>query len=583
MRLTDDIIQDVRNSASIVNVIGHYVPLIKKGKSFTCLCPFHDDHTPSLSISEDKQIYKCFVCGNGGNVFTFVQNFENVSFPEAVVKVAEISGKPIDIDVNINQKPIDLHLQSLYNVLNETIKYTKYILTTKKGLETLEYLNKRGIDNTIIDEFDIGFNDPSDNLYKFLSAKGYNEADMLETNIIRLSESGIHDVFSNRITFPIHDSIGNPVGFTARTMAKDTSKYINTSETELYIKGKILYNYHRAKQSAKKLGFVLVCEGVIDVIAFARAGIKNVVATLGTACTVEQIKLFKQCCDTVVFCYDGDEAGQNATYKACKIAMSAGLKVNIVKNTTGLDPDEIISKYNVEELKLMSSNRLTWIQFVFEFLKRRYNLSNYAEKKEFAKHIQIEIDLLDDDFDRQNFQHELYLLTGFKMNPKKQYENKAVKNYESNSQIKTNVIVDGITSAEYLVLSQMILSRKACDLFKEKLGFLLNDVNQKLAMIIIDNYRKTNQIKVNELIDIIKEDETKQTLINLSLIETMPKEYDEKQLIGALRKIKAVMLEEKVNDLKEQIKNINNPESQSVLMIELSNLQLERRRIIDEE
>ena len=313
MRLSDEEITAVRNSADIAEVIGHYVPLVKKGRSMACVCPFHDDHDPSLSISQDKQIYKCFVCGAGGNVFTFVQNYEKVSFPEAVAKVAEISGYKLSFDPSAFKTPVDPRKDALYKVLAETIRYTHYQLGAQAGTPVREYLANRGIDEATIEKFEIGWNGPGDELLRFLQAKGYNEQDMVAANVVRLNESGLHDVFASRITFPIHDSLGNPIGFTARSMDPEAqSKYINTTETDVYVKGHTVFNYHRAKQPSRQEGRVLLCEGVTDVLAFSRAGMDNVVATLGTACTKEQLRLLRQCSLHLTFCYDGDKAGQNA-------------------------------------------------------------------------------------------------------------------------------------------------------------------------------------------------------------------------------------------------------------------------------
>ena len=234
MRLSDEEITAVRNSADIAEVIGHYVPLVKKGRSMACVCPFHDDHDPSLSISQDKQIYKCFVCGAGGNVFTFVQNYEKVSFPEAVAKVAEISGYKLSFDPSALKAPVDPRKDALYKVLAETIRYTHYQLGAQAGTPVREYLANRGIDEATIEKFEIGWNGPGDELLRFLQAKGYNEQDMVAANVVRLNESGLHDVFTSRITFPIHDSLGNPIGFTARSMDPEAqSKYINTTETDV--------------------------------------------------------------------------------------------------------------------------------------------------------------------------------------------------------------------------------------------------------------------------------------------------------------------------------------------------------------
>ncbi|MEG0177412.1 DNA primase [Anaerorhabdus sp.] len=586
MRLSDEDISKVRSSADIADIIGRFVPLVKKGKSFTAVCPFHDDHDPSLSISQDKQIYKCFVCGAGGNVFTFVQEYEHVSFPEAVVKVAELVGIPLQVNATDFVKQVDPHKEAGYKVMNEAIQYMMYTLNSANGALAKEYLKKRGIDEKISQMFEIGYNDESDNLYKFLNAKGYKDTDCVATNLTKITSSGLHDVFTSRITFPIHDVEGNPIGFSARTMdPSNPSKYINTTETEFYVKGNTVYNYHRAKNDARKLGYVLVVEGVTDVIAFARAGITNVCATLGTACTTNQLKLLKQCSSTIRFCYDGDKAGQAATYKACKMAIELGCKVEIVSNKTEHDPDEIIKEYGFEKLQDMVKKPISWIEFVFDYLSKKYDLTNYSSKKEFAQEVMGEIKLLNDDFDRQNFTHQLSTMTGF--NFQSMLNETQVTSRKENVEVKRvkpiAQTIDGRIAAEDIVVSQMLLSIDASYIFKEKLGFLTGDKQQKVVMMILDEYRKNDEIILADFMDALKNEDLKRYLLELTTSESLPQSYSKDILIGAIDRIKKWLLEEKVNNLKKQISTITNDESRIALMQEYSNSLVELRRYVDEE
>ena len=207
MKLTQEVIDDIRSSADIAQVIGHYIPLIKEGKGYSALCPFHDDHDPSLSISEDKQIYKCFVCGNGGNVFTFVSNFKKISFPQAVSEVASIIGKPIDID--LAPKKVS-RFQPYYDLLSSMISYCNYLLSASKlGEEAMAYLNNRGLEKEVIEYFNIGLDPDNNKIYEYLKNHGFKDEDMIKTGICRMLQTGMADVFYNRIIFPIHDKEGN--------------------------------------------------------------------------------------------------------------------------------------------------------------------------------------------------------------------------------------------------------------------------------------------------------------------------------------------------------------------------------------
>ena len=308
MRLDSQDIDNIRKKADIVDIIGRYIPVEKKGNAYKAVCPFHDDHDPSLSIKPSMQIFKCFVCGKAGNVFGFVEEYEHISFTQAVKKVAQMVDYALDIkednDVSYNSPYNDL-----YKLLNEMVKYTHYSLNTSVAINAKKYLNEvRKLDDKLIDMFEIGY-DASNDVYKFLKAKNYSEEDMLKVNIIGQNDYGYFDIFSNRITFPIHDSYGNPIGFSARSLIDGQSKYINTSTTDIYIKGNFVYNMHRAKAYAKKENKIILVEGVMDVIAYAKVGIYNVVASLGTSLTEKQLALIKQCSMNVILAYDPDMAG----------------------------------------------------------------------------------------------------------------------------------------------------------------------------------------------------------------------------------------------------------------------------------
>lgn len=552
MKLTEETINEIRNSASITEVIGHYIPLVKKGKGFTALCPFHDDHDPSLSISEDKQIYKCFVCGNGGNVFNFVKNFKKVSFPEAVKEVADIIGKPIDIDIYKAPKKIDKN-QKYYDLLNKYIEESNYLLTsTNAGKKAKDYLINRGMDDDVINAFNIGYNPGEDFMYKYLHENEFIDEDMITTNIARMSDKGMRDVFYNRITFPIHNQFGNPIAFTARDFEGNSdSKYINTSETLIYTKGNVLYNYHRAKETSKQLKNVLIVEGVMDVIAYYKAGIYNVVASLGTALTTKQLELLKSLSSNVTMCYDGDKAGQAANMKNGNACLNYGLNVSVVDNNTELDPDEIIEKYGKNALKDMTSKRLGYIDYAIKYYKNLYNLENYADRKEMTLKISALIEKLTDQYDRDNYENELYELTKIRKierqdSSKKEYNGTRTKDYHYS--------LDGLTKAEYSILIMMACSKDATDIYQRDLGYLLDPTNQKLAMCIIEDYRKNGGCNLSRLLDEESiEKDVKDLIITLATVDSMPEKYDSVLMETAIAKIKSEIKKKKLEDLKLRI------------------------------
>lgn len=578
-RISQEDIDRVRSQADIVDVIGHYLQIQRKGRSYAAVCPFHDDHSPSLSISPDRQIYKCFVCGNGGNVFTFVQNYEKVSFPEAVGRVASLIGYPLSVQPDSYQKPKDPHKEALYAVLSETIRYTSYQMESSEGTAAREYMKKRGLDDSVLKTFEIGWHPGGDVLYRFLHAKGYEDRDLVSANVARSTPSGMHDVFSDRITFPIHDSHGNPIGFSARSMdPNNPSKYINTNETDIFVKGDIVYNAHRARTAARRAGFVLVCEGVTDVIAFWRAGVENAVCTLGTACTPKQISLLKGLAARIVFCYDGDEAGQAATVRAVQLARKAGAEVSVIVNRTGRDPDEIIRDQGPEALQKLASQEQHWMEFMLEYHTARTNLESYLEKKELAEKMQAMIATLTDETDIRYFTDELARLTGFRL------QNEAVRpKQEAVQPLKKLIVPKGIIQAEKMILAMMMRSPTAARKFEEELGYLTESSHQELAMMIVNQVRSQGYVDPYTLIDQSEQQSVRNLITDLLSDPAYENAYDETVLSGAIRKVKISVLETEADAYRDQLRSDLNSKSMALILEKYGDCLRELRRYIDEE
>ncbi len=577
-RIPEEEVAEVRRRADIADIIGRYLTVQKRGREYRAVCPFHDDHDPSLHINPDMQIYKCFVCGAGGNMFTFVQNYENVSFPEAVEKVADLIGFPLSVKADRTVVQQDPQKERYHNVLKETIRFTCYEINSEEAKEAKAYLDKRGMDETIRGQFEIGFNPGNDRLSKFLKAKGFAEADMVSVNVARTGASGISDVFANRITFPIHDAAGNPIGFSARTMDPDNpSKYVNTTDTPLFHKGEIVYNAHRARMSARREGKVYVCEGVTDVIAFARAGVQNAVCTLGTSCTKQQIEILHHMAPRVIFCYDGDAAGQNATMKAGRLAREAGCEVAVVDNRTGLDPDELIRKEGADAFKAMLGKELIWMEFVLQYLKNRTNFDNYQERKDFVTKAKAELDTLTDEVDRRYFTEEISRISGFHLDYTPKEAHTAPPTYARTK------LIGGLDQAEEIILAMMLAHKEASQHFSETLGFLQNKDRDSVAMMIVDSYRTKDVIDPNELIDRMDTQENRNLITRLIDLPVYAMEYDENVLDGAIRKVKISLKTAQANAFKEQLAQPMNPESALVIMQEYKECLNDLRRYIDEE
>ena len=581
--ISEDDIKAIRQQADIVDVMSRYITLEKKGKDYKAICPFHDDHDPSLSISTDKQIFKCFVCGTGGNVFTFVQKIENISFLEAVCKVAELIHYPLHMDTSQFQPKVDQN-QPLYDCVQSYIRFLTYELQSENGESVKRYLNQRKINEDIIKRFEIGYAPESSRSVKYLKAKGFNEQILTDTGLIRTHDLDTYAVFDNRLMIPIHDENGNPVGFTARRLNedKDVAKYINTSETKIYHKGHLIFNYHRAKEFAKKNKRCILVEGAMDVIAFEKADIHESIACLGTACTKEQITLLKRLNVPLVVCYDGDKAGKAATYKFGKLAVDYGLNFSIVKNTTGKDPDEIFNELGKDELYLSVHKTVSFVEFLFDYLPNQYDLDNYEDKKKFTSEMQSFIERTCTDFEKADYYSRIRDLTGFDLShqsanipaPKKESRNNAavVRNIEP--------LKNGRTLAEHGVLWMILNSKLAADQFKDQIGFFQDPVCEELSLYCYDMYRNMDHIDFDVLMSYIEKEDVRNLLVSLMENPFHVDGYNEEFFNDSLMKIKECTLQAQIDNLNDQIKNVQDPMLKISLASKKQELIIQRNEIL---
>lgn len=551
-RLSDQEITDIRSQADIGDVISQYLPLTRRGRNLWAVCPFHDDHDPSLSISKDKQIYKCFVCGAGGNVFTFVQNIEKISFLEAVVKIAKGIGVNVD-DALAPAIPVDPRKVALTHILKESVNYFKYQLNASDGIMIKEYLLKRGIGESLIDKFDIGYNPGDDQCSKFLIAKGYPPADVVAANVTRVNGKQLSDVFANRIVFPIHDEYGSPIGFTARTvLADESAKYINTTETELYTKGLIVFNYHRALSEVKKSEFVIVTEGVTDVIAFYRANIRNVVATLGTAATPEQVRKLRQMHWHIVIGYDGDGAGQKAAFRLGDMLIKANCTVEVLNYKVPMDPDDIINTYGEEHLVSIVENRIPWMDFLLDYSQSLYQLDNYNQKKQYVLAMGAQIKNLRDDLDRRHFTERLASISGYKFEDLWSIvaqNAKSEKRFEPSVEVKPKA---ECSKAECEICALMMISKDAAIRFRDELGYLSSPIANRCAILIIDTYRTQNEIILADLLTKANDPVLHDFILWLSDWPLFPKQASSESLSDAMTKVRIDVYEAKIKKFKQE-------------------------------
>lgn len=391
MTFDSDLLDKIKQNADIVNIISSYINLEKKSSSYWGVCPFHPDTNPSLSVSPEKKIWKCFTCGASGNVFTFVQKYLKIPFVEAVKIVAEKSGYKL-ADTKSDEKSI--LLKKYYNILNDAKDFYKFYLNnTVEGLKAKEYLKSRNITPEIEKHFDIGLSpDMFDGTYKALTNDNtYLSSDLVEVGLVRQNndKNGYHDIFRKRIMFPINDIYGNVVGFSARLYEKSDkeAKYINSNDNVVFHKGNILYNYFNALNDIKMTETVYIFEGFMDVIAAYKVGLKNAVATMGTAITKFHINLLGKNAKKIVICYDGDNAGINASKKAITLLKSSNVDLKLILIPDGLDPDEYLIKYGKEKLIELFQRPLSVIDYLYELELRTLILDDISTCETFKKNI----------------------------------------------------------------------------------------------------------------------------------------------------------------------------------------------------
>ena len=386
MYYPDEVIEEVRSSNNIVDVIGSYVRLQKKGSSYFGLCPFHNEKSPSFSVSPNKQMYYCFGCGAGGNVFTFIMEYENQTFPEAMKVLADRAGIALpEAELTEEQKRERNKRQLLLEINKTAANYFYYQLNNEQGQQAREYLENRKLSKETQIHFGLGYASKySNDLYLYLKKKGYSDQILKETGLLTYDEKhGAHDKFWNRVMFPIMDVNNKVIGFGGRVMGDGTPKYLNSPETMLFDKSRNLYGLNYARTSRKS--YMIICEGYMDVIAMHQAGFTNAVASLGTAFTMQHSVLLKRYTQEVRLAYDSDGAGQKAALRAIPILKSAGINVRVIHMNPYKDPDEFIKNLGTEAFQERIDAAESSFMFEISVLEKNYKQSDPEGRASFMK------------------------------------------------------------------------------------------------------------------------------------------------------------------------------------------------------
>ncbi|HIQ75608.1 MAG TPA: DNA primase [Candidatus Cottocaccamicrobium excrementipullorum] len=383
MRYPEEVIEEVRMRNDIVDVISGYVKLQKKGKDYFGLCPFHNEKSPSFSVSPGKQMYYCFGCGAGGNVITFIMEYENYSFTEALKLLADRAGMALPEKEYTKEERAGEDLRRTLLEINKlAANYFYYQLKHPQGRAGYEYLKKRQLTDDTIRHFGLGFaNKTSDDLYRFLKEKGYSDEILKETGLVTIEEKGAHDKFWNRVMFPILDVNNRVIGFGGRVMGDGTPKYLNSPETRLFDKSRNLFGLNYARTSREN--YLLICEGYMDVIAMHQAGFTNSVASLGTAFTSQHAALLKRYTSQVILTYDSDGAGVKAALRAIPILKEVGISVKVLNMRPYKDPDEFMKNLGPEAFRQRIEEAKNSFLFEIDVLKSLYDMEDPEQKTRF--------------------------------------------------------------------------------------------------------------------------------------------------------------------------------------------------------
>ena len=546
-------IAHIREQADIVEIIGDYIPLTMRGKNYFGVCPFHQDHSPSMSVSREKQMYKCFSCGAAGNVFKFVSEYENISFIEAVAKVAAKIG--ISLNISASYKPVSKFAKE-YEIMNLATLFYQNNLNTEFGLTAREYLHDRGITDEMIQEFQIGLSFQGNQLRDFLEKKGILKTKMLELGLVNQKNQEYNDVFNERILFPIQDASGQVVAYTGRVYEKDKiPKYLNSRETFLFRKGNILFNYHRAKEAIRLLKNVVLVEGNMDAIRMYVCGFKNTIALMGTSMTKEQIELLKKLHVPVTLMFDNDEAGKLATITNGNLLKNAGVEVLVIRLTNEKDPDEYILKRGVEVMQDTLKHPVSYLEFLYEALKENKDLTDATALASYVKSVLASLENADPitvDVVLNKLVQEFNL--SYEVLKSELKEPKTTETIEVKPIVKAKKNRYQI-SVEHLLYA-MMNDVKYIKMYQSKLGYFKEENYRKIANEIIYYAENKKEMSFADFLTYVELSPLKQEM-NTIITSIKDDEIDDTSIADYIYNIKQIMWEDEVQKLKQEQKKLS--------------------------
>lgn len=617
VRIPEATVDDIRQNTDIVDVISQYLQLRKSGQNHFAHCPFHDDNTPSFSVNDQKQIFYCFSCGRGGNVFSFLREIEGLTYPEAIIKTAELINYPLDqslVSQVANQQNFgDSTTGKLYSI-NDMAKgfYHHVLMNTQIGKPALDYLLDRGMTRETIEEFELGFSPVQRNaLYMYLRSQKdiefevetYENSGLFSDNSNSRSDEFL-DRFSNRIIFPIHNERGSTIGFSGRIFEEredsyPTAKYLNTPETTLFNKSQIIYNFDKAKAAVRREDEVIFFEGYMDVISAWQSGVKNAVASMGTSLTEEQIKRIDRFTDHIILAFDGDDAGKDAIKRSVDyLAEQTHFNIEIITFPSGLDPDDYIQKHGKEQFnEFLAHGRDTHMSFLMHYHRRNRNLANESEQIAYIDAVLTELTNVDSLVEREiylnqlseefklsldtlksQFESVLEAVQAQQINEMRQQQRMSrneVPTVQVSYQNKPKFTL--VDQAERMLLSRLFYHEEAwIQLGKIDSEFQFNNELNQLIYILFESYREPDleSTDIEGFLDYLQEDQLRKKVAEIFLIDLGEmKDGEINDYVHVIKNVSPIKdtIVQKTEELKEA-QRLGNNSKQSALAIEIINL-----------
>ena len=549
--ISQELINEIKSKNDIVDVISGYINLNEKNKA---LCPFHNDHSPSFSVNGDKQIYKCFSCGESGNVITFVQKYNNISFQEAIKLLAENAGISITLDMPKKQSAYDKY----YDINDTALKYYKNNLISSVGAEAYKYLTDRGLTKELINEFNIGL--ATGNKLSSMLDKKYDVGSLLNIDISKEIGGNIYDTFQNRIIFPVIDEDKNVIAFSGRKYLRDDlndvsqPKYLNTKETIIFKKSNVLYNINNSLQEIKKSKEIIITEGFMDTIRMSSIGYKNVVALMGTAFTKEHLDKIKSYKCRVVLNLDQDNAGKSATMSIGDELIKNNIEVSVIVFDDYKDSDEYIVNKGKDAFDLAYKNRISFIDFKLKYLRHNKNMSDSVEISKYINQAIESLNNIDDVILRELKINEISREFGISDSViKSKLKDIVPKRVEVKEEVKSKRY-NKYSISEIRILYLMLHHEEVINTFESSLGYLISDDKSKLAYKVIEFRNDYGYFEYSDFIDYISENNDLGETLKEIMKYPNSDEYSEDELESYINTIKEYSVKQRISSLKQEMK-----------------------------